>query len=206
MLTIETVVNRQHFLKGLLAMNRLLAGLAVCLCLGGIVSAEEKKPAALSFKMDSLDGKPVELSKYKGKVALVVNVASECGLTPQYSGLQAMYDKYKDKGLVVLGFPCNQFGGQEPGSSKEISEFCTKNYGVTFDMFQKVDVNGDKACDLYKYLTNLDTQPKGKGKVSWNFEKFLIDREGNVIARFAPNTAPDDPALTAAVEKALGAK
>jgi glutathione peroxidase len=172
----------------------------------GAAMAEDKVPAALAFKMESLQGKPVELKQYAGKVVLVVNVASECGLTPQYEQLQSLYEKYNEKGLVVLGFPCNQFGGQEPGSSKEISEFCTKNYGVKFDMFQKVDVNGEKACDLYKYLTSLDTKPTGKGKISWNFEKFLIGRDGQVLARFSPRTKPDDPEVVAAVEKALAAK
>jgi glutathione peroxidase len=169
--------------------------------------AVEKEPAkALSFKMESLDGKPVDLKQYSGKVVLIVNVASECGLTGQYEGLQKIYDKYKDKGLVVLGFPCNQFGSQEPGSSKEISEFCKKNYGVTFDLFQKVEVNGDKACDLYRYLTSQDTKPKGKGKISWNFEKFVLNREGEVVARFAPQTEPEDAALIATIEKELAAK
>ncbi len=106
----------------------------------------------------------------------------------------------------MAGFPCNQFGGQEPGSSKDISEFCTKNYGVTFDMFSKVDVNGDKACDLYKYLTAQDTKPQGAGKISWNFEKFLIGRDGKVIARFNPRTKPDAPEVIEAIEKALAAK
>lgn len=170
------------------------------------VSIADEKAPALAFKMDSLAGKPVELKQYAGKVVLVVNVASECGLTPQYTELQAIYNKYKDKGLVVLGFPCNQFGGQEPGTNKEISEYCTKNYGVTFDMFSKVDVNGDKACDLYKYLTSQETKPKGAGKVSWNFEKFLIGRDGKVLARFDPRTKPDAAEVIEAIDKALAAK
>lgn len=184
-----------------------LMSLAVCTftCLS-VSMADEKAPPALAFKMDNLEGKPVELKKYSGKVMLVVNVASECGLTPQYTDLQTVYNKYKDKGLVVLGFPCNQFGAQEPGTGKEISEFCTKNYGVTFDMFSKVDVNGDKACDLYKYLTSQETKPKGAGKVSWNFEKFLIGRDGKVLARFEPRTQPDAPEVIEAIEKALSAK
>ena len=178
--------------------------LALCtlVCVSGSM-AEEKTPPALAFKMDSLEGKPVELKKYAGKVLLVVNVASECGLTPQYAELQEIYGKFKDKGLVVLGFPCNQFGTQEPGTNKEISEFCTKNYGVTFDMFSKVDVNGDKACDLYKYLTTQETKPQGAGKISWNFEKFLIGRDGKVVARFNPRVKPDAPEVLEAIEKAL---
>lgn len=172
--------------------------------------AEEKKgePASsvLEQSMKSLEGKAVDLKKYQGKVVLVVNTASECGLTPQYTELQSLYEKYKDQGLVVLGFPCNQFGTQEPGTAKEISEFCTKNYGVTFDMFEKVEVNGDGACDLYKQLTAMNLKPKGSGKVSWNFEKFLIDRDGKAVARFEPRTAPDDKEIVSAVEKLLSAK
>lgn len=183
-----------------------ILSLTVCTLTGMSFAMAEEKAPALAFKMETLDGKPVELSKYAGKVVVVVNVASQCGLTPQYTDLQAVYSKYKDQGLVVAGFPCNQFGGQEPGSSKDISEFCTKNYGVTFDMFGKVDVNGDKACDLYKYLTAQETKPQGPGKISWNFEKFLIGRDGKVLARFSPRTQPDAPEVIEAIEKALAAK
>jgi glutathione peroxidase len=170
------------------------------------VDNDKKVPASLAFKMDSIDGKKVDLASYQGKVILVVNVASECGLTGQYEGLQGLYEKYKDKGLVILGFPCNQFGSQEPGSAEEIKSFCTKNYGVTFDMFAKVDVNGDKAADFYKHLTSLETKPKGSGKVSWNFEKFLIGRDGKVVGRFAPPTSPDAADLVKAIEEQLSAK
>ncbi|MEM9356238.1 MAG: glutathione peroxidase [Pseudomonadota bacterium] len=159
---------------------------------------------ALEFKMNSLDGKQVHLAeKYRGKVVLIVNVASRCGLTGQYKGLQALHEEYAEQGLSVLGFPCNQFFGQEPGSSTEIQAFCKKNYGVEFDMFEKIEVNGSNACDLYKYLKTQDAKPKGAGKISWNFEKFLVDRDGNVIARFGPRTAPHDKALTTAIEAAL---
>lgn len=167
------------------------------------VDAKKEAPAALQFKMKSLKGQEVDLSKYQGKVVLVVNVASACGLTPQYEGLQNLHEKYAAKGLSVLGFPCNQFGKQEPGTEGEIADFCKANYGVEFDMFAKVEVNGDGACPLYKHLTGLDTKPKGAGKVSWNFEKFLIDRKGNVIGRFEPKTSPEDPALVKAIEAAL---
>ena len=168
------------------------------------VSAADKEVAsALQFKMKSLKGQEVDLSKYQGKVILVVNVASACGLTPQYEQLQNLHEKFGGKGLAVLGFPCNQFGKQEPGSETEIAEFCKANYGVEFDMFAKVDVNGDAACPLYKHLTALETKPKGAGKVSWNFEKFLLDRKGNVIGRFEPKTSPEDPALLKAIEAAL---
>ena len=195
-------------------LNFRAALLVLCVSLVGTVlamsnaMAEDKKDGSaksvLDYSMKSLGGQPVELQKYKGKVVLVVNTASKCGLTPQYTELQDLYEKYKDRGLVVLGFPCNQFGIQEPGSAKEISEFCTKNYGVTFDMFDKVEVNGDGACELYKTLTGLDLKPKGSGSVKWNFEKFLIDREGQAVARFDPRTSPDDETIVAEIEKLLG--
>lgn len=160
---------------------------------------------AFSYDMTTLDGKTVSLSKYEGNVVLMINVASECGLTPQYEQLQALHQKYSGRGLAVVGFPCNQFGGQEPGTAVEIQQFCSQNYGVEFDMFAKVDVNGEDACDLYKYLTQLDTQPNGPGDISWNFEKFLIGRDGNVVARYSPRTAPDAPEIVEAVETALAA-
>lgn len=166
-------------------------------------AAPDEPATALSFEMKSLAGKKVDLSDYKGKVVLIVNVASQCGLTPQYEQLQALHAKYNKKGLAVLGFPCNQFGKQEPGSATEIREFCDVNYGVQFDLFEKVDVNGENACDLYKYLTKLETKPKGAGKVSWNFEKFLVNREGEVIARFQPRTRPDAPEVIKMIEAEL---
>ncbi|MDA7979852.1 MAG: glutathione peroxidase [Pirellulales bacterium] len=155
--------------------------------------------------MNTLTGDAKKLADYQGKVVLVVNTASKCGLTPQYAGLQKMYEKYKDKGFVVLGFPCNQFGRQEPGTAAEISSFCTKNYGVTFPMFAKVDVNGDGACDLYKHLTALETKPTGAGKISWNFEKFLLNRKGEVVARFSPRTGPEAEEVVSAVQNELKA-
>ncbi len=167
----------------------------------------KKTPAALSFKMNSLDGKEVDLSKkYEGKVVLVVNVASKCGLTPQYEQLQALHDKFAEQGLAVVGFPCNQFGAQEPGTPEEIREFCSSNYHVSFDLFAKIDVNGDSACPLYKYLTALDTKPTEKGKISWNFEKFVINRNGEVVARFAPRTKPNDPEVLKVIEAELAKK
>ncbi len=169
-----------------------------------VTTSSSKPPQALAYEMNSLTGKKVDLAKkYEGKVILVVNVASRCGLTPQYEALQELHEKYADKGLAVLGFPCNQFGGQEPGSAEDIQAFCKENYGVEFDMFAKIDVNGDKACDLYKHLTKLDTKPQGSGKISWNFEKFLIGRDGEVIARFSPRTKPTDKELVAKIEAAL---
>lgn len=169
--------------------------------------ADDKKPqSALDFKLKSLSGKETELSKYRGKVVLIVNVASKCGLTPQYKQLQAIHERYSKDGLAILGFPCNQFASQEPGTAEEIKEFCTTNYGVSFDLFAKSDVNGDDANPLYKYLTSLDTKPKGKGKISWNFEKFVVGRNGEVVARFAPKTAPDDPDVIRVIEAELAKK
>ena len=164
-------------------------------------STKVSKP--LSFTVKSLDGKDVALDKYKGKVVLIVNVASKCGLTGQYEQLQELHEEYSDKGLAVLGFPCNQFLFQEPGTAEDIKEFCRVNYGVTFDMFAKVKVNGKGACDLYKTLTALDTKPVGSGKISWNFEKFIVGRDGEVVARFSPRTKPDDPAVLKVIEAEL---
>ncbi len=163
----------------------------------------KKVGKALDFKMKTLSGKEVDLGKYQGKVVLVVNVASKCGLTPQYEQLQALHTKYSKKGLAILGFPCNQFREQEPGTAEEIQEFCRANYGVEFDMFAKIEVNGDGACPLYKYLTSLETKPKGAGDISWNFEKFLIGRDGQVVARFEPKKKPDDPEILKAITAEL---
>ena len=167
------------------------------------LSAQEEMKKIHDIKMKKLDGSEVELSQYKGKVMLVVNVASRCGLTPQYRQLQALHEKYKDQGLAVVAFPCNQFGGQEPGSADEIQEFCSAKYNVSFDMFSKIEVNGKDACDLYKTLTETATKPTGKGKISWNFEKFLIDMDGNVVARFSPRTKPDDESVIKTIESEL---
>lgn len=179
----------------------LLAGV-VAACVAS-ADAEEKPGSALDFKMKSIAGQEVNLTDYKGKVVLIVNVASECGLTPQYEGLEALYEKYKDKGLVVLGFPCNQFGKQEPGTEAEIVKFCTTNYKVQFPMFSKVEVNGQGAAPLYKYLTALETKPKDKGAITWNFEKFLVGKNGQVAARFAPRTEPDAKEVVALIEAEL---
>ena len=167
--------------------------------------ADRSPDSALDFKMETIDGKAVDLKDYQGKVVLIVNVASECGLTPQYAGLQELYEAHKDKGLVVLGFPCNQFGSQEPGSDSEIKQFCTSKYGVSFPMFSKIQVNGEDAAPLYKYLTAQNVEPVGDGKISWNFEKFLIDRDGQLVHRFSPRTGPSDPSLTKAIESELAA-
>ncbi len=142
------------------------------------------------FEAKSLHGKTISMSDYKGKIVLVVNTASKCGLTPQYEGLEKLYQKYKDKGLVILGFPCNQFGKQEPGDEKSISEGCLVNYGVTFQMFSKIEVNGDNAHPIYKYLKSKLNGLFGN-KIKWNFTKFLMDADGNPVKRFAPITKPE---------------
>ena len=153
------------------------------------------------FTVDDIHGKPVKLDRYKGKVVLVVNTASKCGFTPQYKGLEALYRKYHDQGLEVLGFPCNQFGAQEPGSESEIEQFCEINYGVTFPMFAKVDVNGDGAAPVYRFLKSAKPGLLGSEAIKWNFTKFLVDRGGKVVARFAPNDTPES--IAGDVEKAL---
>jgi glutathione peroxidase len=167
------------------------------------MSAEEKTAGPLGHTMKSITGENVDLAKYKGKVLLVVNVACQCGLTPQYEALQALYDKHKDRGLVVLGFPCNQFGSQEPGTEREIAAFCTDNYKVKFPLFAKIDVSGSAAAPLYKELTATETKPQGKGPIGWNFEKFVIGKSGQVAARFAPHVEPDAPEVAAVLEAEL---
>lgn len=157
----------------------------------------------LNVKMKSLAGQEVDLSQYHGKVLLIVNVASECGYTPQYRGLQALYTRYAQDGFMVLGFPCNQFGWQEPGTSAQIAQFCQRNYGVTFDMFEKVDVNGTNQCALYKDLTSRDTNAKFAGAIQWNFEKFLIARDDTVVARFGSGVAPESKALVEVIEREI---
>ena len=143
------------------------------------------------FSADSLQGKAVKMSKFKGNVVIVVNTASKCGFTPQYAGLEKLYEKYKDKGLVILGFPCNQFGGQEPGDESSIAEGCVMNYGVTFQMFSKINVNGKDAHPLYKYLKAELPGTMGN-RIKWNFTKFLVDPSGKPIKRFAPTDTPED--------------
>jgi len=161
-------------------------------------------PTLHDFSATTIDGTEQSLRDYAGKVALVVNVASQCGLTPQYGGLEELYAHFKDRGLVVLGFPCNQFGGQEPGSEGEIKTFCETKFGVTFPLFGKVDVNGPDRHPLYAFLTGEATEPDGPGDIRWNFAKFLIDRQGKVVARFPPTTAPASEDIVSTLEKQLG--
>lgn len=156
---------------------------------------------AYDFDAKSLDGAAVRLHEYAGKALLIVNTASKCGFTPQYTGLEDLYTRYRDRGLVVLGFPCNQFGEQEPGSAAQIGEFCQKNYGVSFPMFEKIDVNGDTAHPLYRWLKDSAPGLLGSKRIKWNFTKFLVDRNGQVKARYAPLTKPDR--LTADIEAVL---
>lgn len=174
-----------------------------CLILAGLVlpaaggEKTKKVPAVLNHKIKNIDGQEIDLAKYQGKVVLVVNVASVCGYTPQYEGLQALHAKYADKGLAVLGFPCNDFGSQEPAAEGEIKKFCDKNYGVKFDMFSKVKIAGKDAHPLFQQLAK-------DAPVRWNFEKFLIGRDGTVLARFASDVEPTSEEMETAVRKALG--
>jgi glutathione peroxidase len=173
----------------------------------GDVKGKTKVTSLYDIKMKSLAGKDVDFAKYKGKVVLIVNVASECGYTPQYKGLQDLHKKYADKGLVVLGVPSNDFGKQEPGTEAQIADFCQKNYGVTFDMFSKVGViSGKSQSPLYQFLTSKKTNPNHAGEVEWNFEKFIIGVDGSIIARLKSDTEPDSEKLRKLLEEALTKK
>jgi glutathione peroxidase len=173
-------------------MNKLLlTGMVMTASLFAASSVHE-------FTLNSIDGKPAPLSAYRGKVVLIVNVASRCGFTPQYAGLEALYEKYKDRGFVILGFPANNFGGQEPGTNEEIKTFCSTKYNVTFPMYSKISVKGDDKAPLYQFLTAATGS-----EIQWNFTKFLVDKSGKVIARFEPKVTPESPDVTSAIEKAL---
>ena len=174
------------------------------LIMSGVVSSAAFAASSVhEFTLDSLTGTPTPLANFKGKVILLVNVASQCGYTYQYEGLQALYMKYKDQGLVIAGFPANNFGGQEPGSNTEIGAFCKSKYGVTFPMFSKISVGGGDKAPLYKFLTDKAANPKTGGEIQWNFTKFLVDQNGKVIARFEPGVEPQAKQLTSAVEALL---
>lgn len=166
----------------------------------------DKVSGPLDFKMKGIDGKDVDLATYKGKVVLIVNVASACGYTPQYKGLQAVYEKHKDDGLVVLGVPANEFGGQEPGTDEEIQKFCSTKYNVTFPMLSKVVVKGDGITPLYKFLTSKETNGQFAGDIKWNFEKFLVNRKGEVVGRYESKVKPESPELTKAITDELAKK
>ena len=174
------------------------------LVIAGLATAADKEKSDIDFKVKTIKGKEVDLAeKYKGKVLLVVNVASKCGLTPQYTALEALQKKYGERGFSVVGFPCNQFGGQEPGSSEDIQEFCSATYGVTFPMMEKVDVNGDGAHPLYQWLTREAPGLLGTTGIKWNFTKFLVGKDGKVIKRYAPKDKPQE--LARDIEAALAA-
>jgi glutathione peroxidase len=164
---------------------------------------DQSVPPVLNFTMKSLEGQEVNLAQYKGKVILIVNTASKCGYTPQYAPLEQLYKKYTNQGFVILGFPENDFHNQEPGTNLEISQFCTQKYGVTFDMFSKIDVIGPNQCSLYKFLTSPQTDPAFSGPVKWNFEKFLIARDGTIVARFRSKITPDSTQVVSAIEAQL---
>jgi glutathione peroxidase len=155
------------------------------------------------FQEKTIDGKPKSLAEYKGKAVLIVNVASKCGLTPQYKGLEELHEAYASRGFAVLGFPANEFGAQEPGTESEIKDFCTTNYGVKFDMFSKVKVKGAGIDPLFDYLTSASTNPKFSGDIKWNFNKFLIGKNGEVLARFEPKVEPTSAEVKQAIESAL---
>lgn len=186
-------------MKPTASFSIMLALLAAC----GIVAANmlPVENSLHEFVKKDIDGKPVKLAKFKGKVLLVVNVASKCGLTPQYEGLQKLYTNYKAQGFEVLGFPANEFGGQEPGTNTEIKEFCSTKYNVTFPMFEKIVVKGEGIDPLYQYLIANSDRPKDD--IEWNFSKFLVGKDGKVLKRFGPRTAPNDPELIKALEQAL---
>lgn len=189
--------------------SKLLSGIVAMAMAASTMIANSTRadsPPALNFKMKNITGQDVDLAQYKGKVLLVVNVASRCGATPQYKDLEALHEQYGKDGLSVVGFPCNQFGKQEPGTESQIVEFCKSKYDVQFDLFSKVDVNGDEACPLYKYLTSVDAKPAGTGPIKWNFEKFVIGRDGKVVARFPTKVKPNDPEVLKAIEAELAKK
>jgi glutathione peroxidase len=174
-------------------------------------SGSAKAPAGATapihaFEVRRIDGRPVRLAAYRGKVMLIVNTASQCGLTPQYNGLQALHEQYGPKGLAILGFPSNDFFGQEPGTNQEIRQFCEAEYKVSFDMFEKMKVRGDGISPLYRYLTEKATNPWYAGEVRWNFDKFLLDRNGQIVGRFEPRTQPQDETVVQAIEQALAGR
>jgi len=169
-------------------------------CAATLVAAEK---TVHDFTLNSIDGQPAPLAAYKGKVVLLVNVASKCGFTPQYSALESTYEKYKDRGFVIVGIPANNFGAQEPGSNQEIKTFCSSKYHVSFPMMAKVSVKGDDITPLYQFLTDKSSNPQSGGEIKWNFTKFLIGLDGRVITRFEPEITPDSPQVTSAIEEAL---
>ena len=187
----------------LVAFSTLIMLFAVASVVAQDESKSEEAGPALQFKLKSIDGEEVNLADYQGKVVVMVNVASKCGLTPQYSALQDLHEELSEDGLAILGIPCNQFGGQEPGSEAEIKQFCKTNYGVDFDMFAKIEVNGDDRHPLYTYLTSQEIGPAESGDIKRNFEKFVVGRDGKVIARFGPRVKPDSDEFLEVIGRAL---
>lgn len=190
-----------------LAAILVIGGVGAAYSLGFIFNPSPSEPPNVSsvydFKIKNIDGSEVKLEAYKGKVVMIVNTASKCGYTPQYEQLQAVYEKYKDQNFVILGFPANNFMGQEPGTDTEIKEFCTLKYKVTFPMFSKISVKGADQHPLYTFLTNEKSNPGFSGEIGWNFEKFLLGKDGKTIARWKSNVKPDDSQVIEAIEKAL---
>lgn len=190
-------------------MRNMVLGVGLCVALAVVAQAEDAQvspdtpESVLDFSMDSIDGEAVDLNSFRGKVLLLVNVASKCGLTGQYKQLTALHEKYREQGFEILGFPANNFMGQEPGTNEEIKLFCQERYDVNFPMFAKISVKGDDQDPLYAFLTGKDTNPEHSGEISWNFEKFLVDRSGEIVARFSPRTKPDAKEVIEAIEKAL---
>ena len=182
-----------------LMIGTLVAGIGLAAAARG----EEPMKSIHDFAVKDIDGREVPLADYRGQVLLVVNVASKCGFTRQYAGLEKLYQAHKDRGLAVLGFPANDFLGQEPGTEAEIKSFCSLTYGVTFPMFSKISVKGKAIHPLYAFLTSMETNPDFAGAITWNFNKFLVGRDGKILGRYGSRTEPDDPALVAAVERAL---
>jgi glutathione peroxidase len=179
-------------------MKKILVLLAL---VGTSLMAAEK--TVYDFTLNTIDGQPAPLSAYKGKIVLLVNVASKCGYTPQYTALESIYEKYKDRGFVIVGVPANNFGAQEPGTNQEIKTFCSSKYHVTFPMMAKVSVKGSDITPLYQFLTDKSTNPQTGGEIGWNFTKFLVGPDGKVVARFDSKVTPDSPEVTSAIEKAL---
>jgi glutathione peroxidase len=184
-------------------MKWLLAALALAGCSKANNPQTQEKSTMWTASIKTLQGTATSLGAYRGKALLLVNVASECGNTPQYTQLEALQQKYQDKGFTVVGFPCNQFGGQEPGSPQEIAQFCKTNYGVTFPLMEKIEVNGPGRHPIYAELTKVADAGGRGGDIKWNFEKFVVSADGKAITRFAPKMQPDDPAVIAAIEQAL---
>lgn len=181
-------------------MTKLLLCFVLFFAAATVMAADKN---VFDFTLNSIDGQPTPLASYKGKIVLFVNVASRCGFTPQYAALESTYEKYKDRGLVIVGIPANNFGSQEPGTNQEIKKFCSAKYNVTFPMMSKISVKGDDQAPLYQFLTGKSTNPQSSGEIQWNFTKFLVGPDGHILARFEPDVTPDSQQITTAIEKAL---